>query len=394
MNNIIKLFSITFILTLFSTLSLYSYETDNPDDRSMNFTVTKGGTLELSTNGGDIRISTWDKNEVLVKARGFNEDDDYNGVKMHQTGNTINVETWGSCDEAHFDISLPADFNVDLRTSAGTIDIRGTLTGKLIGSTSAGDIKLGNLGGEIEMHTSGGDIRAGKINGTATLRTSGGNISVERASDELDVRTSGGDLTIGNVGKSLRASTSGGNVEIGDVGGNAEISTSGGNISAGKITGQASLKTAGGDVELQGATGRIIAKTSGGNVSLQNVNGSVEAKTAGGDVDVELFPTVKGSSRLSSSGGTIKISLPDNAKATIDALIRVRPNGMFFGFGSDGMKEYKIRSDFKADSYEKDREDREIRGKYTINGGGHSISLETTNGDIEIRKPGEHKSEK
>ena len=392
MKNYIALLLLAFTFTCIATAFTADQDNDK-DDRTKSFTVTKGGTLELSTNGGDIKITTWEKNEVLVKARGFNEDDDYSGVKMHQSGNMIHVETWGSCEEAHFDISLPADFNVDLRTSAGTIDIRGALSGKLTGSTSAGDIRLGNLGGEIEMHTSGGDIRAGKLKGTATLRTSGGNVSVESTSDELDVRTSGGEVTIGNVGKSLKASTSGGNVEIGDVGGDAEISTSGGNINAGKITGRASLKTAGGDVELQGATGRVIAKTSGGNVALSNINGSVEAKTAGGDVDVELFPDASGNSRLSSSGGAVKLSLPENAKASIDALIRVRPNGWSFGFTTESMKDYKIRSDFKADSYEKDREDREIRGKYTLNGGGHSISLETTNGDIEIRKIS-NKSEK
>ena len=377
---------LTIILTLafVGAARAHGAEGDNTAT-SKTFTVTKGGTLEVSTSGGDIRITTWDKNEVSVKVRGIDEyEEDSDHLKIGQTDNTVRVETWGSFNDARFEISIPTEFNLDLRTSVGAIEIRGNLKGHLEGTTSAGDIRLGNVGGEIDMRTSGGDIRTGKIEGTGTLKTSGGDITIESTSGQLDIHTSGGEISIGDVGKSLKASTSGGNITLGDVGGEADVSTSGGNITAGKISGTATLKTAGGDVELHGANGTVIAKTSGGNVTLENVFGSVEAKTAGGDVDVELTPNATGTSRMTSSGGSIRLSLPENAKATIEARIRLRGSG--WGHSRVSMDDYSIRSDFKADSYEKDREEKEIRGRYTLNGGGHKISLETVDGDIEIKK--------
>ena len=375
-----------FIATFAITAPLFASSSDGePTSVSKTFTVSKGGTLEVSTNGGDIRITAWTKNEASVRVRGIEDDEeDSDQLSIKQAGNTIRIESWGSFEGARFEISIPTEFNIDLHTSVGTIDIKGGLTGRLEATTSAGDIRLGNVGGEIDMRTSGGDIRTGKIDGTATLKTSGGNITVESSTGALDIHTSGGEIVIGNVGKSLRASTSGGNIELSDVGGDADLSTSGGNITAGKITGKASLKTAGGDVELHGANGAITAKTSGGNVLLEQISGSVEAKTAGGDVDVELIPNATGTSRLNSSGGNLKLTLPENSKATIDATIRIQGSG--WGRHRTSMDEYTIRSDFKATSLDKDKHEGEIHGHFILNGGGHTITLETVNGDIDIRK--------
>jgi hypothetical protein len=49
--------------------------------RSKSFNVSKGGTIEISTSVGDIRISTWEKNEVYVNIEGL-DDEDISQVKM------------------------------------------------------------------------------------------------------------------------------------------------------------------------------------------------------------------------------------------------------------------------------------------------------------------------
>jgi len=47
---------------------------------------------------------------------------------------------------------------------------------------------------------------------------------------------------------------------------------------------------------------------------------------------------------------------------------------------------YEVRSDFKADKYETDEDEEEIRATYNLNGGGEKIYLTTVNSFIEIRK--------
>ena len=119
-------------------------------------------------------------------------------------------------------------------------------------------------------------------------------------------------------------------------------------------------------------------------MKLMDVSGSIDASTSGGEIEAELFPSGTGRSKLSSSGGTVRLSIPGNAKATIEATIHFG-NG-WGGWFSRGKDRYSVKSDFKADSYEKDEDAGEIRAVYTINGGGSEITLSTSGADIIIRK--------
>jgi DUF4097 and DUF4098 domain-containing protein YvlB len=357
------------------------------DSRTKSFNVGKGGTLEVVVDGGDIKINVWDKNEVYVKADGIDEDD-LDRLKMSQSGNDVRVEfrnrnRWwgGSSSHMRFEITVPSEYNADLHTAGGDIEVRGSLSGTVKGSTSGGDVTLGNVkGGRVDLSTSGGNMRAGDIQADVTLRTSGGNIELGSVGGEVSVSTSGGNITVKSVGKSLRASTSGGDIEIGDVGGEAKVSTSGGDVKVHKVSGSATMSTSGGNIELEGASGYVKASTAGGNVGLRNVSGSIEASTAGGDVEAELRPSGKGRSKLSSAGGEIILKIPEDAKATIEATIRIQDRWR------SRKDEFKVRSDFKAETYEQDQDEREIRATYKLNGGGDLIELKTVNSDITIKK--------
>jgi hypothetical protein len=351
--------------------------------RSKSFSVSKGGTIEVSTSKGDIRISPWEKNEVSVVVEGL-DDEDLDNVKMTQSGNIVRVSyrsQWNDgSGHVRFAISVPSQFNLDMNTSGGDLEVKGELTGKIDGSTSGGDIKLGNVfGGPVEVTTSGGDIRTGKIEGDGSLKTAGGDIQVGSVNGSLSVNTSGGDIQVETITKSLDAKTAGGSINIGNVGGEAHVSTSGGDIKVGKVSGKATLNTAGGDIELKGASGNVNAKTSGGDVRLQNITGSINAKTSGGEVEAELIPSGKGGSKLSSAGGDVRLYIEENSKATIEATIRLD------GWGSRKSR-YVVKSEFPKKSYETDEEADEIRAVYELNGGGELIELSTSNSNIEIHK--------
>ncbi len=357
--------------------------TEDVGVRSKSFKVAKGGKLDLSTAYGDIRIKPWSKDEVYVSVTGL-DDEDLERLKMSQSGNDVIISfrprgrSWSG--DATFDVNVPSAYNIQVKTSGGDVEVDGPLTGTVDGSTAGGDIKFGAINGDVDMSTSGGDIKSGDFAGNGKLRTAGGDIRLGKVGGKLDVSTSGGDITVESVAKTLEARTAGGDIEVGDVGGEAKLSTSGGDIRVGRVSGEASMSTAGGNLELKGATGRVSAKTSGGDIRLQGVTGSVEARTAGGEVSAEISPAGKGSSRLVSSGGRIVLYLPENAKASVEATIRVHGS-----WGRRGDR-YVVRSEFKEDTYVKDEDDEEIRASYTINGGGDRIDLETVNADIEIKK--------
>jgi hypothetical protein len=378
-----KTYTRILIATLAALLATTLASAREDGSRSKSFSVSKGGTIEVSTSRGDIYISPWDKNEVSVVIEGL-DDEDFDKVKMIQNGNIVRVSYRSRWDDGsghvRFAISVPSQFNLDMNTSGGDLEVKGELTGKIDGSTSGGDIKLGNVfGGPVEVTTSGGDIRTGKIEGDGSLKTAGGDIQVGSVNGSLSVNTSGGDIQVETITKSLDAKTAGGSINIGNVGGEAHVSTSGGDIKVGKVSGKATLNTAGGDIELKGASGNVNAKTSGGDVRLQNITGSINAKTSGGEVEAELIPSGKGGSKLSSAGGDVRLYIEENSKATIEATIRLD------GWGSRKSR-YVVKSEFPKKSYETDEEADEIRAVYELNGGGELIELSTSNSNIEIHK--------
>jgi hypothetical protein len=378
-----KTYTRILIATLAALFMMALASAGEEGSRSKSFSVSKGGTMEVSTSRGDIRISPWEKNEVSIAVEGL-DDEELDKIKMTQNGNIVRISYRSRWDDGsghvRFSISVPSQFNLDMNTSGGDLEVKGGLTGKIDGSTSGGDIKLGNVfGGPVEVTTSGGDISTGKIEGDGSLKTAGGDIQVGSVNGSLSVNTSGGDINVETVTKSLDAKTAGGSINIGNVGGEVHVSTSGGDIKVGKVSGKATLNTAGGDIDLKGASGNVNAKTSGGDVKLQNITGSINAKTSGGEVEAELIPSGKGGSKLSSSGGDVRLYIDENSKATIEATIRLD------GWGSRKSR-YVVKSEFPKESYETDEEADEIRAVYKLNGGGELIELSTSNSFIEIHK--------
>jgi len=349
-----------------------------------SFKVKKGGNLvvDVENAGATVEVKVWSKLEVAVTAHGIRESD-LEDLEIEMDGNTVNVffdpgRSWASHGRLRFAISVPSNFNLDIGTSGGDVEVTGAIEGTVHAGTAGGDITVEDVKGEIQLRTAGGDVEAGDVDGDAHLRTAGGDIEVGDVKGTLTAKTAGGDIEAGNVTKDLVAKTAGGDISCDGIGGEADVETAGGDIELGVVKGEVAAKTAGGDIEIDGATGKAAAKTSGGDIRLSGIVGFVRAATAGGDIYVELDPSNASGSDMETKGGDVELYLPANAKVTIEALIRLRD------WDRRDTDKYDIRSDFKAEEHE--RTDREVRARYVINGGGKVINIETVNGNVEIRK--------
>lgn len=349
-----------------------------------SFKVKKGGDLivDIENVGADVYIKVWSKLEVTVRAERI-RDDDLEYLDIEQDGNTVRVDfdpgySRHSYRSARFYINVPSEFNLDVGTSGGSVEVAGSIKGAVDLVTAGGNIEIDDVNGEVTLTTAGGNIVAGGVEGDARLRTAGGNVRIGDVAGDLAVATAGGNITVGNVGKNLGAGTAGGNIRCENVGGEAGVETSGGNIELGVVKGEVDASTAGGNIAVMGSTGETTATTAGGDIELENIVGYVKAVTAGGDITVELGPTNEARSSMKSRGGDITLYLPANAKATIEAQIRIRD------WEHRGPGDYEIYSDFSAEEHETSK--REVWARYVINGGGKVISIETVNGNIDIRK--------
>jgi DUF4097 and DUF4098 domain-containing protein YvlB len=202
---------------------------------------------------------------------------------------------------------------------------------------------------------------------SAGLKTSGGDINADGLQGNVEAGTSGGDLTLKHIGGDVKARTSGGDVKLDAIKGTVEASTSGGDMTVGNGNGKLSAHTSGGDVRVENQTGDINAGTSGGDVSLSGITGAAEASTSGGDVSASFAASPTGNVQLKSTGGDVNITLPASATVHINA------------HTTGG----EVRTDFPLTSPDRGSESHK---QGDINGGGTSVELHTTGGDIHIVK--------
>ena len=199
---------------------------------------------------------------------------------------------------------------------------------------------------ETDLRTEGGDVSAGEIAGNAT------------------VKTSGGKLVFKHLEGALTANTSGGSIAVEDCRGPIDIETSGGDITVADGTGTLDAKTSGGRIDVRNFSGDTEVRTSGGNLSLQRITGKIIGKTSGGSIRASIPDAVVGDVRLETSAGNIDVSLPATATVDIDA--------------STSVGEIFSRLPFETSDVDREH----LRGK--LNGGGKSVKLQTSAGNITI----------
>jgi hypothetical protein len=130
-----------------------------------------------------------------------------------------------------------------------------------------------------------------------------------------------------------------------------------------------------GDIAIDGFNGEIEATCElNGGIMINDVSGPLTANTLNGEIDV-IFDGISQSSptTLNTTNGAIDVTLDANTSADIS----------MSSWNGDMFSNFDIKSDSDKDGMKK-VSSRKTSG--TINGGGVSITLKSTNGNIYLRK--------
>lgn len=368
------------ITVLLVNIVSYSYENG---DFTKSFKVNKGGKLSININSGNINLTPWEKNEVYVKVDNVDKDQ-IKDIEVYLEGNNVYVKynsQWGWGEEIELYVSFPSQFSVESKSTGGNINVKGNVVGNIELNTMGGDVTLKNVKGKVRVSTQGGDLRVGNIEGGLLLSTMGGDINIGDVIGEIaKVSTMGGDIKISKALSGIEAVTYGGEITAKVLGGESQLKTMGGSIEVDNVNGKVFMQTMGGNLVVQNGSGLIDASTNAGDIVLHNITGSVNARATSGNVTIDISPSSGSSSYINANMGKIEINLLPNAKATIEAEIRVRGNWKFM------KDDYQIRSEFEAKSYSADDKERKIKAVYDINGGGGKINASSNNENITIKK--------
>jgi len=228
-----------------------------------SFAVDQGGTLSIDTDSGSIEIESHDHDtvDVRVKKKGVNAEKfkvtfSQDGKDVSVVGDRTGLKFWNNAN-AHFIVKVPQRYNVDLKTSGGSIELS-SLTGKVDAYTSGGSIQLGQIDGDVDVKTSGGSINVAQVKGAINAHTSGGSIKVKMSQQPTKnsrLTTSGGSVSaylLPSIAVDLAASTSGGRVY-------SDFSVNG-SVKKTEIKG-----------EVNGGGPKLVLKTSGGSVKIKTL---------------------------------------------------------------------------------------------------------------------------
>jgi len=188
---------------------------------------------------------------------------------------------------------------------------------------------------------------------TMALSLSGVNteISVDNSGGELSLETVQGEVTVTGGSKIIKASSVDGEVRLVDA------------------TGRIECSSVNGGVQIERSSGPIVATSVNGEIVLRGVDSDdVEGSTVNGTVDYEGALKDGGSYRFSSHNGEVSIAIPERASATISV-------ATFSG-------------DFNSDFPIPLTESRGKRFSFTLGGGSARIELESFQGGIQLRRPG------
>ena len=183
-----------------------------------------------------------------------------------------------------------------------------------------------------------------------------------------DLNTSGGDITVASLQGNVNARTSGGNLVFERIEGDLDGKTSGGNVTLLEGTAKARLSTSGGSVHIDRAAGPTSVSTSGGNITVNSATQMTRATTSGGDIRIKLSQAPQQPSTYNTSGGDITVQLPVAAAWTLDAETsggEVRVSGVPMNVTKSNSSKSRLAG--------------------TVNGGGPTLSLHTSGGDIKVR---------
>ena len=195
--------------------------------RDDTFTVGDKPRLEVRGFSGRVRVNSGSPGTIRVRAKLKDPRRiEYNAV---QEGDRVKVEArpdrqsegilpgpFGRHSGVNIEVVVPVATAVDLETSNGPVEVRGTEGGGTLMTTN-GRIKVEGFKGELEATTSNGAVTLKTFSGSAVLATSNSRIAIEDGRGRFEARTTNGSVKFqGSMepGSRNRLSTTNGNIKV------------------------------------------------------------------------------------------------------------------------------------------------------------------------------------
>ncbi|HZR57072.1 MAG TPA: DUF4097 family beta strand repeat-containing protein [Terriglobales bacterium] len=367
------------------------YQEGNNWAREIVGSLPASHNLRVKVDAGSVRVEGGSETEIQYVIRNHAHTSseetarrEFDGYKVTAVarGDTASIIAECQNSDAHhfsgeFIIRVPRNMeSVRIETDGGNITTT-AVAGRVDAESGGGTIRFDDIGGAVRAETGGGSIDVGTVGGDLNLNTGGGSIKIAAAKGKVRASSGGGSVILVSGMQEAVLETGGGNIEVTRCNGQVRATTGGGSIDLGDIGGKAEIETGGGSIRLSSATGPVRAETGSGSIELGRVS-SVRAETGAGGIVAKFISSngERNDSQLETSVGDITVYLAPNINISVRASIEV----------SNG---HRIHSDFPEINIRSEGGDwgpKVVSAEGSLNGGGPSLKVSTTTGDIYFRR--------
>ncbi len=359
--------------------------------REVTGSLSTAKNLRLDIDIGSVKIEGGPQQEItyLIRNRAHtpSETAARNQFDLYKINASVRGDTASIIGECHgtdphkfsgeFVVKVPQQMDsVKVQTDGGNVVATG-FSGRFDSQSGGGSIRLDDLSGMVTSETGGGNIEVGNVGGQVNVHTGGGSIKVMSAKGKINAETGGGSVVIVSGLQGAVLETGGGDIRVQHCDGQVKATSGGGSIDLGDLEGPVEIETGGGSIHLASAKALVHAETGGGSIELDGVP-SARAETGSGGIIAKFTSAdaARSNSVLQTAVGDIVVYLSPNINISIRATIEVA-NG------------HNIHSDFpeiKVRSEGAEWGPKSISGEGSLNGGGPTLKLATTTGDIVLRR--------
>ncbi|MEO7028396.1 MAG: DUF4097 family beta strand repeat-containing protein [Acidobacteriaceae bacterium] len=235
-------------------------------------------------------------------------------------------------------------------------------------TSNHGDVRVSAMHAPVTVNANGDSVDLSGLTGpvVAHLHNDGVNFSVHSVTGPVTVDGRGGDVNVSDVHGDVSVGGSySGKTHMERVDGAVHFQTFRTDFQMARLDGDLDLDT-GSDLSADQLLGPVVLKTSARNITLERVQGNVQVKNRDGSVTLTSASPL-GSVDVENHHGSVDVGVPASAGFTVKASTRHGDVENDFGLPKHG----------SDDSPELDG---------TVGKGGPAVLIETTDGDVTVRK--------
>src|SRR4051795_5323591 len=176
-------------------------------DFSKKYELAAGGHINIHSVSGNVTITGYNGNAVLVTA-----------IKEGRDRDRVEIEDLSGGDRIDLRSRYPERCNCDASINFTVQVPRGVKYSFDKISSASGDIKISGVAGDVNGRSASGDVTVEEVEGSISASSASGNVRVSRAIGTVNARSASGDVEVDLAGiagtGSMEFTSASGNVRV------------------------------------------------------------------------------------------------------------------------------------------------------------------------------------